>query len=200
VRAHTPLRGALRAFAPALALAVAGLTVACADGPGAPTAPVAAAPRHELLSPDAPVDVLTRDVALDSAVTVTGKITNGGGSISIPEAGMTITFPAGLVKKPTQFWATARAGKVVAYDFGPSGTFTQALTVTQKLQGTSLWKVKDPSAIQGAFYKDDRAINDAAEHAFVSELRPTEVDLQGNKVSFTVDHFSGYLMSTGRTR
>ena len=196
--APSALRTAVRAFAPALALSVAGLTVACAEGPGAPTAPVAAAPRHEVLTPDATVDVLTRDVALDSAITVTGKVTNGGGSLSIPEAGMTITFPAGLVKKPTQFWATARAGKVVAYDFGPAGVFTQPLVVTQKLHGTSLWKVKDPSAIQGAYYKDDGAINDAAERAFVSELRPTEVDLQGNKLTFTVDHFSGYLMSTGR--
>ncbi len=36
--------------------------------------------------------------------------------------------------------------------------------------------------------------------ASVLEFRPTSVDVTGSKIKFTVDHFSGYLIASGRTR
>ncbi len=184
-------------------LGLAALTglAACADAPSSPVRQPAAAPHYSAASSEAVlVDALTRDVPLAQSITVEGKVTPGGGVIEIPQAGLRVIFPAGLVRKPTTFWATARAGSIVAYDFGPSSVFAKPVTVVQMLKGTSLWKVRDAGQLEGAYFPSETSLNDESEKAFVTEFTPTNVDLQNAKLSFDVSHFSGYMVSTGRTR
>lgn len=194
------LRSPLRVLA--LALGAAGVVAACSDAPTTPAAPAApSAPRATLVGTvlgSTSVNVLTRALPLLKPVTVSVTIPPGGGSFSLPEAGLTVTVPGGLVKVPTVFWATARAGSVVAYDFGPSRKWAQPITITQSLKNTSLYKVDNPGGLFGAYFAAESAISDASETAHVDEVRPTKVDLTGNRVTFTADHFSGYTVAWGR--
>jgi hypothetical protein len=178
---------------------------ACADAPSA-TAPgggggprAAPAPAYARTgAPAVHVGALTRDVPLAAPITVQGRITPGGGVIEIPRAGLRLVFPAGLVTRPTTFWATARAGSLVAYEFGPSAVFEQPVMMTQVLRGTSLWKVRDAAELAGAYFLGGESLNETAESAFVTEFAPTTLDVKGNKLTVAVPHFSGWMVSTGR--
>jgi len=63
------------------------------------------------------------------------------------------------------------------------------------------WKtVRDFYAIQGAYFTDPSKLSPDQTLAVVNEFRPTWIEIGKNKLSFTVDHFSGYLVSSGRSR
>jgi hypothetical protein len=121
-----------------------------------------------------------------------------GGSLALP-GGATLVVPKGAVAANTTFTITRLPGRIVAYDFQPHGkTFAAALTVKQPGAGTNLAAVS-AAALQGAYFADATRLDQANAAAVVDEFAPsTTVAADRSSVSFTVKHFSGYLMSTGR--
>ena len=57
-----------------------------------------------------------------------------------------------------------------------------------------------PTAIEGAYFLAPSALNQTARTAEVAEFQPTTVASDRATIRFTVSHFSGYMLSSGRTR
>lgn len=188
---------ALRSTSAVVALAtVLGTTACAADAPATAPAHVA---RAQLAAGPVVVPALTRDVPLARDSSVSALIGPRGGSFAIPGLGLRVVVPEGAVGGATRFTATARAGAIVAYDFGPSGsTFAVPLRVTQDLRGTSWWRLDSPEALEGAYYADDARLFDNEGTAAVSEFVATATESNRARVTLFVSHFSGYIIATGR--
>ena len=191
---------------PALLLFLAGLAT-LPSSCGEPTAPVEATPRAEALlglpigggidvgrTIDTTVTALRRLVPLASDISASATIGSEGGSISIPEAGFTLTVPREALDAPTLITVTAVQGSVVAYEFAPHGvTFRKKLVVTQDLSrtlGVGLLGI----AYKGAYFESRDEIG-ADGSALVHELLPTTFDLLAQRLRFGIGHFSGYLVA-----
>lgn len=147
------------------------------------------------------VSVLERKDELEENITVSAVISNRGGSIEIKDAGVTLIVPPNALNGATsmRFSVTALSGRSIAYEFAPHGTtFSAPLVVIQDVKKTNWKKVKDLFAVEGAYFTDTTRLSPDGTLAAVSEFRPALVELGKNKISFTVDHFSGYLVSSGR--
>ena len=143
------------------------------------------------------VVVLQRAQPLPSNITVSKFIGSGGGTISVPAAGLTVSVPAGAVAYPTNFTVTASAGRPVAYEFGPHGTkFAKPLTMTQDLRVTY---VTEQSLrymhFHAGYFSSSTNLIDWLLRAVVSELLPASADADNMVVRFNVSHFSGYLVA-----
>jgi hypothetical protein len=188
-----------------IAAAAGGLAACAADRTVAPATTQAFQPgaHRDLGSTTISVGALTRTTALPADTTIYITVTPNGGGGSIQSAGLSVTFPKGFVSQPTTFWVTAKAGSVVAYDFGPSGTFSAPVAITQKLQGTNAFQLGTGAyagavALQGAYVQDWSQVSQSTGTASVNELESSSVNVNGNTLSFNVWHFSGYMVSTGR--
>jgi len=135
--------------------------------------------------------VLQRTVPLSRDYSASATIGSGGGSIRIPEAGFTITFPAGAVSAPTAMRATAIAGSSVAYRLEPHGlVFAKPAVITQDLSLTAaLGRLLD-TGYQGGYFTDESTLSSGV--VSVLETRPASFDLLRLQMSFSVTHFSGY--------
>lgn len=194
------LRPTLRAFAPALALAVAGLTVACADGPTAPRAPgTASAPRLEVVDPSVTTNVLERTTAIADTITTVLRVDGNGGKYTVP-GGLKIDVPAATFRAPTTLTVKTLPGTMVAYEFFPHGlVFKKPLAMTQELRGTK-WDSHNPANFEVGYFASTADLSWATKQAQVREFLRSTVDVRGQRMAFEVFHFSGYLMSTGRAR
>ena len=174
------------------------LLAGCARDGVAPVEPTAipSKPSSALLGL-LPVRGVTRATPLAKDIAVSAVIGKKGGTISIPEAGLTLVVPAGAVSSDVRFTATALAGKLVAYDFQPHGTrFAVPLQFSQDLRKTSLLASLTGSLLlDGAYFVDSNQLNQASGTALVSELRSATVNLLQFRASFPINHFSGYLVS-----
>ena len=104
-----------------------------ATSPVEPTAAIPGKPSESLLGLLLPVRGVTRAVPLKNDITVKAVIGSKGGTLTIPDAGLTLVVPAGAVKSNTTFTATAIAGRLVAYEFEPHGTtFAVPLAVPRR--------------------------------------------------------------------
>jgi hypothetical protein len=201
----SPLRRSLRLVlsAPATRLACAAgaaALAACADSTTAPfvSAPSDAPARAIAMSTAPLAPVLTRSTPLPTAVRVIALVGSAGGSFTMPQTGLTVTVPAGAVRKPTQITVTAPSGAGVWYEFGPSGTkFAVPLTLTQDLRATNAAAARGATFEAGYFL--DGTLDLARLSAPVKEFLPVAVDGTGTQLSFKVSHFSGYMVSTGRS-
>lgn len=141
---------------------------------------------------------LTRVTALRwsqpaSEVTATATIGSNGGTISA--GGITLTVPRGAVSKSTQFRVTRVAGNVVAYEFEPHGArFAKPLTITQSTAGTN-FRSMPATLVRGAYFTDRSLIDQLLGTVLVAEFRTATVSSDRATVRFTVDHFSGYMVS-----
>ena len=196
----------LATFAAASLLILAGCRDSIAPAP-APVAPNAGQPEallginlpivDDLLGGGDTVVVLQRATPLPANITVTKLIGSGGGTISVPDAGLTVSVPAGAVAYPTAFTVTALAGRPVAYEFGPHGTkFAKPLTMTQDLRVSYL----TPQALQylhfhAGYFSSTTNLIDRLLRAVVGELLPASADANDMVVRFNVSHFSGYLVA-----
>jgi hypothetical protein len=143
-----------------------------------------------------PVRGVTRVVPLANDIAVSAVIGSKGGTLTIPEAGLTLVVPADAVSSDVTFTATALAGKLVAYDFQPHGTkFAVPLQFNQDLRKTNIVATLTAPRIDGAYFADNSRLNQASGTALVSELRAATVNLLQFRASFPIDHFSGYLIS-----
>ncbi|MBV9773245.1 MAG: hypothetical protein JO040_04810 [Gemmatimonadetes bacterium] len=188
-----------------------GLTLvaaACSESPESPrlTAPAQTQPRKALdpVATLATVGVLTRSVPLASDISVTVPVTKQGGTIQIQEAGITVIFPQNALQPPAKqhqvdVTVTALKGGQVAYTFEPHGlVFRVPVTIKQSLKGTNAFKLANQLSLEGAYFPSLADLSTITSTATVSEFQPTSVDVSNAKITFTVDHFSGYLVATGR--
>lgn len=148
--------------------------------------------------------VVQRKVALARPITVARVVGIGGGSIAIPEAGLTITFAPGALLASTPITVTADSGKAVSYEFGPHGTqFHAPVTITQDMSLTTLAdKPSSASSIQGGYTPNGlRDIVNGLLARVAELLKATTTIVIGSDgqahlgtSSFIVKHFSGYIL------
>jgi hypothetical protein len=149
-----------------------------------------------------------RKKALKTDVTVTKVIGAKGGTISIKQAGLTVTFAPGALLQDTRITATANSGSLVSYDFGPHGTqFHAPVTITQDMRQTVIdRKLEQADSLFGGYMPNGIA-DISGDSVNVSEVHKSDTkigtDWLGRKVmttsSFIVSHFSGYILISGRS-
>jgi hypothetical protein len=203
----------MKRFAPRILTTIAAGTLLIVAGCRDSIAPAPAAPTtngqpqallglnipliDNLLGTGDTVVVLQRATPLASNITATKVIGSGGGTLSLPDAGLTVTVPAGAVAYPTTFSVTALAGRPVAYEFGPHGAkFAKPLTMTQDLRVTYLNQASlSYLHFHAGYFTSSTNLIDALLRAVVSELLPATVSANDMVVRFNVSHFSGYLVA-----
>lgn len=173
------------------------LLAGCARDAASPVGPTTPPPQpNAALLGLLPVRGLTRATPLATDISVSAVIDKKGGTLSIPEAGLTLVVPPGAVSSRTTFVATALAGKLVAYEFEPHGTtFAVPLQFSQDLKKTSLLGVLSAPLLQGAYFPSSSLLDQKYERALVTEVIPATTDLLRGRVGFPIKHFSGYLVS-----
>jgi hypothetical protein len=139
---------------------------------------------------------LQRTTPLAAPITVTKSIGSEGGTLSIPQAGVSVVVPRGALAQPTTITMTARAGSLVAYDFAPHGiTFAKPLVFQQQLKGTNASLLTAP-LLQLGYYSDPNLLTGTG--GLVSELLGGAVDLLTGTFTAPIPHFSGYIVTCGR--
>lgn len=201
----TSLRRAVRVATPVLALGTAAFTAvlaACSDAPTSPSAATRVAGASSGKAPAPTTATSTGVYAVTWAkpvtqVTVSAVIGAAGGSLQIPN-GIKLIVPAGAVAGDTTFSITRLPGAIVAYDFQPHGTFAQPLTIQHPTAGTVVPNLTSVAGIQGAYFADPTRLDQTSGTALVDEFEPTSITMDKGTVTFTVNHFSGYLVSWNR--
>jgi hypothetical protein len=139
---------------------------------------------------------LQRTRALAAPITVSKAIGPAGGTLAIPEAGVTVTVPRGALAATTNITMTARAGTLVAYDFAPHGiTFAKPLVFSQKLSGTNATLLTAPFLRLG-YYEDANLLTKTG--GLVTQLLGGAVNTLSWTFTSSIPHFSGYMVSCGR--
>jgi len=139
---------------------------------------------------------LQRTTPLAVPITVSKAIGADGGTLAIPEAGVTVTVPRGALAATTTITMTARAGTLVAYDFAPHGiTFAKPLVFSQQLRGTNATLLNAPLLRLG-YYENANLLTRTG--GLVSELLGGAVNTLTWTFTSTIPHFSGYIVTCGR--
>jgi hypothetical protein len=192
-----------RAAALALGAALASLA-ACADGPTAPSAAPSAAPRRDLAAAGADAIATTPVRGLlwakgQKPETASKVIGPAGGSLSA--GGMKLVVPKGAVAANVTFSVTRLGGRIVAYEFQPHGlVFRAPVQLEFSTKGVDWTSLSGATEVEGAHFLDASALDHATGTAAVTEFAPTVVAVDKSKVTMSVPHFSGWMVSTGRTR
>ena len=136
---------------------------------------------------------LTRDLS------ATALIGPEGGTLELPETGLRLVVPADVVREPTPFRVTARAGRLAAYEFQPEGSaFAPALRVEQdpsRLEAPPLRRGA-PMHMQLGFYEEPDALDEVNAVATVCEVH-RRLDDARDRETFAVPHFSDYVICWG---
>lgn len=191
-----------------LALVLAGtfaLPVACVDGTAPRAVPEAGAEALLGLPIGSGVDVgrvvdttvttLRRALPLSSDITRSATFGVDGGTLSIPEAGFTLTVPRGAFDTPTTITVTAIQGSTVAYEFAPHGLTPGKKLIFSQEAGSTLGLGPLGSFYKGAYFESRTEIDEASGTALVHEIIETSVDPLA--IRFPISHFSGYLVAVG---
>ena len=122
-----------------------------------------------------------------------------GGQLSIPELGFSLNVPADAIPGTTlTITVTAVPGKIVAYNFEPHGTqFRKPLTFTQELRGTNWLTSLLRPQLSGGYFRDESQLDQTRGTALINESFSALIN--NNSVSFDITHFSGYMVSSGRS-
>jgi hypothetical protein len=136
-----------------------------------------------------------RTTPLAAPITVVRVVGASGGTLRIPEAGVTVQIPSGALKKDTEITMTARAGSLIAYDFAPHGiVFARPLVFTQSLRGTTV-SLLSPLSLKLGYYEDPSLLTETT--GVVSQLIGGVTNLLTGTFTSAIPHFSGYMMSCG---
>lgn len=200
------LRQARKAAYPVTAAFLALALGACnADSPTAVKS--FDAPSHAFTATAAATTALNLNVSaalrtkpLATDVIASAVIDSKGGSIKVAGTGFELKVPKYAVMQKTTFQVKALAGSIVAYEFEPHGTrFLVPLTFSQETK----------SIVGGSaglipllgYFSSRTQLNHGQGTAAVSEISPAfEItDISGKKLEGFIFHFSGYLVSSGRT-
>jgi hypothetical protein len=148
------------------------------------------------------MDVVTRNAALETAQSTSATIGVLGGQMSLPGTGLTLIIPALALTAPTTITVTAVAGSEVAYEFEPHGLqFNVPLIVRQSLDGTSASQQHGviPGVLYGGYFADPSGLDQLTGTALVDEVLRVSIDRVLGMATFSVSHFSGYLLGTGES-
>jgi hypothetical protein len=134
-------------------------------------------------------------------IKVSQIIDQSGGTISIPETGLTLSFPAGAVVAPITITVTADP-QYVAYKMEPTGTqFLKGVTATQLLNTTTLSGSPLRSQLYATYIADD-SLNLSGKVP-VLEVEPGTTifsvlsPLLPQAHVWTITHFSRYMLASG---
>jgi ZU5 domain len=134
-------------------------------------------------------------------IKVSKTIDQSGGTISIPETGLTLSFPAGAVAAPITITVTSD-DKYVAYKMEPTGTkFLKDVTATQQLNTTSIFGSPLRSQLYAAYIPDDNV--KLSGKVPVLEIEPGTTifsvlsSLLPQAHVWTIRHFSRYMLASG---
>jgi hypothetical protein len=188
----------LRTMAVAAAGAILLTSCASPDSPVAPLsapAPSAGASNSLLGLTATTVTPLQRTQPLATSLTTSAYIGALGGKVAIPGAGITVVVPPLALTSTKLVTVTALAGSNVAYEFEPHGTtFLVPLVVTQDLRNTQAKSgglINPLSLFVGYFPNDQNVLS-------VTELLNVSLNLLNQTAVFSVTHFSGYIVASGR--
>ena len=134
------------------------------------------------------------------AITRSKTFTKAGGTLAIPELGFVLIVPQDAIpKKDLTITVTSLGGSVVAYDFAPHGTvFKKPLQFTQTLAGTNwLLVLLAGKSLTGAYFKNSAQVNTRTGKAVIDET--LSATISNGLIYFGLPHFSGYMVSTGRS-
>ncbi|HEY0528698.1 MAG TPA: hypothetical protein VGD02_07710 [Gemmatimonadaceae bacterium] len=136
-----------------------------------------------------------------TTISVSKTISASGGTISIPETGFSMSFPAGAVSGPIKITVTSD-DKYVAYKMEPTGTrFAKDVTVTQQLNTTTLYGQPLHGLLYVGYIGDDTA--KLTGHIPVLELEPSKTifsplsALLPEAHVWIIRHFSRYMLASG---
>lgn len=146
------------------------------------------------------VTAILRGTPVSQPIVVSQTFTRSGGELRIPSVGFSLQVPEGAIPGATlTITVTALPGNAVAYDFAPHGTqFRRPLTFRQDLRGTNglLGLLIRPNLV-GGYFRNNSQVNTINGSALVNETLPLR--MEGSTATFQINHFSGYLVSTGRS-
>ena len=180
----------------ALAMTAACAAAACGDRLPTEMAVESAAPPTSARTSEV-VGLLKRTEPLTEHLSASAIIGPRGGTLQIGDAGVRVDFPRGAVSTPTRITVTALRGANVAYVFEPHGiSFHTPVTISQSLQGTAAWRSSLADSLGGAYF--ERLLVDPTE-SFARSLEKRGGRLKDSKtrLEFSIEHFSGYMVSTG---
>ena len=177
-----------------LSLLALASAVGCSDSPTEPEAfeewPV---------DPAVSAVALGRGGELADPVTVSAVIGAEGGTIEMPETGLTVIVPKGAVREDLTFTITTVPGDMLAYEFGPHGTeFRKPLRITQRLDLTVWEALGRPGRMEAGYFEGADDLDAEKGEVRVKAFLPVIVDPELQTARFKVKHFSGYMLSTGR--
>lgn len=199
-----------------LATATAVFTTACSDSTTSPTATApmfadSSANEAQLLGGllggllgtvgNLVATPVHRSQPLANDVSWTFTASPYGSRSSNSTVGLSIYVPPGAVDRYTTIRVTALKGSAVAYRFEPHMEFDRRVVLTQSLQGlrygllgTGLLNL---SPFKGAHFAGDTPTYNSDGQALVTEIVGAVLNLFSNTTSFSVDHFSGWILASG---
>ena len=134
---------------------------------------------------------------LAQPITARKTIGREGGTLSIPDAGITVIVPYGALDRDTEITMTARAGYLLAYDFEPHGvTFRVPLVFRQSLNNTNAGLLS-PLSLKLGYYEDPSLLGKTT--ALVSEVIGGVTSILTRTFTAPIKHFSGYIVICGRS-
>jgi hypothetical protein len=179
---------------------------ACGErtGPFEPTLTRLDAPISAVIA-ESKAKVIKRSKALAKDIVAKVTITPGGGTLSIPEAGLLVVFPRGAVSRNLVVTATANRGKDLVYSFEPHGTkFNQPIAIAQLSSLTTYAKKNDETRpeVHGGYLLNGPSDIDALGSATFAETFPAAFADRGGGayVYFFTSHFSSYALASGVLR
>lgn len=188
--------------------AFATLVVAACSTSDSPVSPRSGSPSG-VTEPEAPqtpstsllalnttiVTPLLRTQPLSNPLSASATVGPLGGTLAIPGAGIVVVVPPLALSSRQKITVTAVAGSNVAYEFAPHGLkFNVPLVVTQSLWGTQAAKGGsiDPLSLFAGYFPDSTKVTSITEQLNVN------LNLLNQVATFTVWHFSGYILASGR--
>jgi hypothetical protein len=185
------------AFAAVVAAAcVSTDTPTSPGGPaGASTLTEPTAASSSLLGLGNPTEVtpLLRKAPLSQALSASATVGPLGGTLSLPGAGLLVVIPPLALSSRQTITVTALAGSNVAYEFAPHGLkFNLPLVVTQNLGVTQAKGLANPLSLFAGYFPD------STKPTSITESLNVNVNLLNQVATFTVWHFSGYILASGR--
>jgi hypothetical protein len=184
---------------------VAAIAAACVstDTPTSPSGPASRPPTEpsaasaNLLGLGAPIEVtpLLRSQPLPQSVSTSATFGPLGGTLGIPSAGLLVVVPPLALSSRQTITVTAVAGSKVAYEFAPHGLkFNLPLVVTQNLGNTEAGAngSVNPLSLFAGYYPD------STKPTSITERLNVNLNLLNQVATFSVWHFSGYILASGR--
>ena len=179
------------------------LAVGCTER-AAPTLPeTSSAPSMSRIGQDGGhrhVKARGRKHRLSNRLSATERIGANGGTIELRGTGLRMEIPKGALplsrsQRSIDITVTAVSGSGLAYEFEPHGlVFRKPIRIVQDLKDTDLENDDALAGLARGIYFDGALSDDEVEAV---EERPTEVDVKHKTLSFSVEHFSGYLVAVG---